>query len=118
MIKIKKMIDTGDVNVDVIITTDHTGEEQDFPVCVSRELLAKMTPLELKTLLMGQYDTYYRVYLDAKIDELIMPLIGVDFSEEDVSPLLEPEEELETLVEPEEPVTPLEPEEEPVTEEP
>lgn len=93
MIKIKEKIDVGSVNVDVVITTDHTGEEVDFPVRISRKLLAGMTPLELKILLMDQYTVFYRTYLDGKVDELITPLIGVDFSEEDLTPPEEPPEE-------------------------
>ena len=93
MIKIKSKRDVGSVNVDLTITTDHTGEEQDFPVRISRELLASMTSLELKTMLMDQHKDFYRDYLDQKVNELVDPLIGVDFSEEDLTPPPDPEEE-------------------------
>ena len=108
MIKIKEKIDVGSVNVDLIITTDHTGGEVDFPVRISRELLAGMTPLELKILLTEQHKAFYRDYLDLKVDELVTPLLGVDFSGEDLmlppEPKLipEPDSEPEPEKEPEE----------------
>lgn len=91
MIKIKEKIDVGSVNVDLIITSDHTGKEVDFPVRVSRELLAVMTPLDLKTLLMDKHKAFYRTYLDEKVDELVTPLLGVDFSDEALTPPEDPE---------------------------
>lgn len=53
--------------------------------------VANMTSLELKTMLMDQHKVFYRDYLDQKVDELVIPLIGVDFSEEDMTPPPEPE---------------------------
>ncbi len=80
MLKIKSMKDIGSVNVDLIITTDHTGEETDFIVRISRELLANMTIEELKTELMDHYKVFYRDYLDMKVEELLEPLYGVDLT--------------------------------------
>ncbi len=80
MIKIKSKKNLEDGNVELTLVSDHTGEEQDFTVRVSRELLAGMTPLELKTMLMEKYKVFYREYLDTKVDKLVDPMIGVDLT--------------------------------------
>lgn len=82
MLKIKDKKTLEDGNVELTITSDHTGEEQDFPVLISREMLARMTLKELKGILKDQYKELYKTYLDELIDELVDPLIGVDFSKE------------------------------------
>lgn len=82
MLKIKEKQILEDGNVELTITTDHTGEEQDFIVRISREILARMTLNELKVELKTRYKELYEAYLDGLVDDLVDPLIGVDFSEE------------------------------------
>ena len=82
MIKIKSKKNLEDGNVELTLVSDHTGEEQDFTVLVSRKILAMMTRDELKTHLKTQYKELYIEYLNGLVDELIVPMIDVDFSEE------------------------------------
>ena len=84
MLKIKYKQTLEDGNVELTITSDHTGEEQDFTTLISREILAGMTLAELKTHLNAQHKGLYEEYLDSLVDALVDPMIGVDLSKETI----------------------------------